>query len=175
MPNYSALANELKATAGQLGASKQELQNIVDRGGDARRTNELLDGASQLGSKLQGLMANNQVTEQERQRKIAQLESDIELLRMIDSTSPDFDERMRSEREISRLSARLGTYKTKDALKFEDLLDEDGDEVKVVLTAALNDVAARQNLQRALQALEMLVRVAVFGATTAAKLAIAAG
>lgn len=173
MSDYGALAEQLNGVVTDLGTGRQQLQALAGQPNPPERTNPLVDYFSQVAAHIQQVLANNVLTEKERQRKMAQLQSDIELLRIIDSTSPDYNERLQAEREISRLSARLGVFQAQDVLRFSELLDENGAEVASVLAQAQQDLATRQTWQQIALAVESLIRVAAFGATMATKLAIA--
>ena len=173
MSDYRALAERMNGLVTDLGTGRQQLQELASQASPPEQTNPIFDYFSRVAAHIQEVLANSVLTEQERQRKMAQLRSDIELLRIIDNTSPDHNERLQAEREISRLSARLGVFQAQGVLRFSELLDETGAEVAAVLAQAQQDLATRQTLQQVLLAVESLIRVAAFGATLATKLAIA--
>ena len=56
-------------------------------------------------------------------------------------------------------------------MRFGDLLDVDGDNVRQLIEDANRDIEARQNLGRVLKGVEVALRVAGFGAAAAAKVA----
>lgn len=173
MPNYKQVAEELKTLVGKLGVSKKELQDIVDRGAAAPSFEKKLEEVDKALARVRELSSTT-LTDVEKQRKMVQMESDMELLSIIIDTSPVYEERLKAQREKARISAALGTYKAQGVLRIEDLLDEDENEIRVILAEAAKDIAARQNLQRVLKGVEVLLRVTVFSATMTSKLALAA-
>jgi hypothetical protein len=92
---------------------------------------------------------------------------------LIKAFESDFEERMRLNRKLSRLSATLGTWEVMDVFHFETLLDPEGQDFKTLLEEADKDIKARQNLQRVLKGVEVVFRVGAFGASLAAKMAAA--
>ncbi|MDY7232762.1 hypothetical protein [Hyalangium rubrum] len=174
MADYKAVATELKGLVQKLGVSKKELQDIHDRGEAGTRAEERVKEVEAALLAVQDIVRKTELTEAERQRKIAQLEADLELLEIINSTSPDFQERLSAQRHITRCLAVLGTYKAASVLRIEQLLDDNKDELKTILAEAAKDIAARQNLQRVLKGVEVLLRATAFTAALTSKLAIAA-
>jgi len=174
MADYHMLASDLQGIITQLGTQRAVLQQASSQAGPSPTSDAALSAISALVDKLKQTLSSSPLTDEERKRKIATLQSQIDLLKLIDATDPDFQHRMLTEREIARLTARLGVYQSKDALHFDDLLDDNGNVLETVVTEAAKDVAARQNLARVLSGVEVALRAAAFGATLAAKLAIAA-
>jgi hypothetical protein len=173
MPDYKKIAEELKALVEKLGVSQKDLQNLTDRGGPANQIEQKLKEVDTALASLQAVTSQTQLSETERKRKIAQMEADIDLLRITNANSPDFQERLDAQRELIRLTTALGTYKTADVLRIEDLLDDSQDEIKLILAEAAKDIAARQNFARVMNGIGLVLRVAVFSAALTSKLAIA--
>jgi vacuolar-type H+-ATPase subunit I/STV1 len=173
MPDYKAAANELKGLVQTLGVTKKELQDIATRGEAGQRADEKLKAVETALNTVREIAQKTEITEVERLRKIAQLESDLELLEIINSTSSDAQERLKAQRDISRCAAALGVYKAASVLRVEQLLDDNKEELKAILTEAAKDIQARQNLQRVLKGVEVLLRATAFTAALLSKLAIA--
>jgi chromosome segregation ATPase len=171
MPDYKATAAELEKLVQTLDVSKKELQDIATRGETGKRTDEKLKAVEEALTQVREIVRKTELTGAERQRKIAQLESELELLETINSTSPDSQERLKAQRDISRCSAALGAYKVASVLRVEELLDENRDELKAILAEAARDIAARQNLQRVLKGVEVVLRTTVFTAALMKELA----
>jgi hypothetical protein len=174
MADYKAAATELKGVVQTLGVTKKELQDIADKGEAGQRAEDKVKAVEAALNVVRDIARKTEITEVERQRKIAQLEADLELLEIINSTSPDMQERLKAQRDISRCAAALGAYKAATVLRVEELLDDNKEELKMILAEAAKDIAARQNLQRVLKGVEVLLRAAVFTAALMSKLAIAA-
>jgi hypothetical protein len=172
LSDYSAAASDLGGLVDQLGVKKDDLQRIIAKGGTD--TNAVLAALAALTGQVQARTAALTTTDVERQRKVAELQSQIQVLQLIDASSPDFDERMDAEREISRLTAILGTFQAVTTLRFDQLLTDDAHQLGDVLTQAAKDIAAQQDLTRVLKGAEVVLRAAAFAATVAAKLALPA-
>src|SRR5207253_4981441 len=108
------------------GAQRAVVQKILDQGGTQAEANAAIDAIVALVATVKVSLADSPLTEDERKRKISALQSQIDLLKIIDANSPDFQTRIETEREIARLTARLGVYQSQTALQFADLLDDDG-------------------------------------------------
>lgn len=174
MPDYKAMAVELKGLVQKLGVSKQELQELLDQGGSTQKAEDKVKEIEAALARLKAIASQTEITDAERKRKIAELEFDLEQLRIISTTDPDYQERIRSQREISYLTAVLTAYQAQGVLRIEQLLDDSQTELKTVLAEAAKDIAARQNLKRVMKGAEVVLRAAVFTATLVSKLAIAA-
>ncbi len=174
MPDFNAIASEFQKILAALGVKKQEIQDIVDKGGDDQHVSAALDAVDELFKALGTQLSETPLTPEERQRKIEQLKSDIKVLELIDATDPDFNRRIEAERNLARLNAQLGVYLAQSALRFEDLLGEDQNQLKTVIVQAAKDIQARKNLARVLKGIEVGLRVAAFSAGLAAKLAVTA-
>jgi hypothetical protein len=174
MPDYKAMAVELKGLVQKVGISKKELQDLMDQGTSAQKTEEKVKEIEAALSMLKAITSQTAITEAERQRKIAELEFDLEQLNVISVADPDFQERIRAQKEIALLTAVLTAYQAQAVLRIEQLLDDTQTELKTVLAEAAKDIAARQNLQRVMKGAEVVLRATVFTATLVSKLAIAA-
>lgn len=174
MADYEALAADLQNIMKQLGAQRTVVQQASEQGGQSRTTQTAIAAIAALVDALKQKLASAPLTDEERKRKVAALQSEIDLLKLIDSTDSDVQHRLQAERDIARLTARLGVYQSEEVLNFDDLLDDDGNVLETVVAEAAKDVGARQNLARVLTGVEVALRAAAFGATLAAKLAIAA-
>jgi hypothetical protein len=174
MADYKAMAVELKALVQKVGITKQELQDLVDKGGSAQKAEEKVKEIEAALGRLKTLTSQTEITEVERKRKMAEIEFDLEQLQVISVSDPDFQERIRAQKEIAYLTAVLTAYQAQGVLRIEQLLDGTQTELKVVLAEAAKDIAARQNLQRVMKGAEVVLRAAVFTATLVSKLAIAA-
>lgn len=174
MADYKAMAVELKALVQKVGITKKELQDLVDQGGSAQKTEEKVKEIEAALGKLKTITSQTEITEAERKRKMAEIEFDLEQLQIISISDPDFQERIRAQKEIAYLTAVLTAYQAQGVLRIEQLLDATQTELKTVLAEAAKDIAARQNLQRVMKGAEVVLRAAVFTATLVSKLAIAA-
>ncbi|HLL03579.1 MAG TPA: hypothetical protein VK539_23545 [Myxococcaceae bacterium] len=173
MADYKAAATELEGLVKSLGITKKELQDIASRGEAGQRADDKMKAVETALATVRELARKTELTGKERQRRISELESELELLETITSTSPDSQERLKAQRDIARVSAALGAYKAANVLRVEQLLDENKDELKAILAEAARDIESRQNLQRVLKGVEGLVRVTVFTAALMTELAIA--
>jgi hypothetical protein len=169
--DYRALASDLTSLIGKLGVSKSEIKTVVDSGSNPGAATNAVTVALEAVKKLSEAIAHAEVTPAERDRKIKELQSEVELLRIILATEHDLEARIIAQREIGRLSARLGVYMSQNALRFDDLIDHDKNEIGLFLEEARRDVAARENLRRVLKGVEVALRIGAFSATLAAKLA----
>ena len=166
------LAKDFKKIIKALGIKKEEIEDVIESGGKEDTTNKILDKLATLTKKTQKLLKEHQISESERKRKLAELEARIELLELMQGTEPDFEKRMEAERKLTRLVAQRGTMESLDIFHFENLLDPNGDELATLLKEADKDIKARKNLRRVLKGIEIVLRVAAFGASSAAKLAV---
>jgi len=174
MMNFAELNQNLKELIKSIGVQKEEIESIVAGGsGSAAKQKSILDKLDTAMESLRELMANTEITEQERKRRIAELQSEIDRIELVKNFESDFEERMRLSRKLSRLNATLGTWEAMDVFHFETLLDPEGQDFKTLLEEADKDIKARQNLQRVLKGTEVALRVGAFGAALAAKLAVA--
>jgi chromosome segregation ATPase len=171
MADFKAAATELEGLAKVLGVTKQELQDIAARGEAGQRADDKVKAVEAALTKVRELARKTELSEVERQRKISELQSELELLETIKSTSPDPQERLKAQRDIARCSAALGAYKAANVLRIEQLLDENREELKAILAEAAKDLEARQNLQRVLKGVEALMRVTVFTAALMTEMA----
>jgi hypothetical protein len=174
MADYQALAADFQNIMKQLTAQRAAVRRGSEQDGPSAATDAAVAAIIALVDALKQKLASAPLTDEERKRKVAALQSEIDLLKVIDATDPDIQHRLQAERDIARLTARLGVYQSEEALKFDDLLDNDGNVLETLVAEAAKDVAARQNLARVLTGIEVALRAAAFGATLAAKLAIAA-
>lgn len=174
MADYKAAATELEGLVKSLGITKKELEDIASRGEAGQRADDKVKALETALATVRELARKTELTGTERQRKISQLESELELLELIKSTSPDSQERLKAQRDIARCAAALGAYKAANVLRVEQLLDENKDELKTILAEAARDIESRQNLQRVLKGVEGLVRVTVFTAALMTELAVGA-
>src|SRR5712692_11128109 len=126
MADYGKLAADLQGAVKQLGDQRAVVQKIVDQGGTQGQTDAAVGAIVNLVAAVKASLANAPLTDEERKRKMAALQSQIDLLKIIDANDPDFQKRVDSEREIARLTAQLGVYQSQAALQFADLLDDDG-------------------------------------------------
>ncbi len=172
--DYAALAKELKELVDQLGIKKAEIQQVVDGSGNTQKVQAAIDAVNQLVQHLRAHAAATPITQEEQQRKLEELRSRIDMLRIIDATSPDLEERLEAEREISRLTSLVGAYQSETALRFDQLLGDDALQIATLLEQAGKEIAARANLARVLKGVELGLRAGAFVATLAAKLSIAA-
>jgi hypothetical protein len=172
--NYKAIGDELKGLVTQLGVKKDELQSISDGGKSGPKMKSVIDQTMALLEDLKKKVRDATLTDVEQRRKVEELQSRIDLLRIIDATSGDFEERMKAEREISRLTSLMGVYQSATALRFDQLLGDDAMELRVLLEQAGREIEARNDLARVLKGVEVALRAGAFAATLASKLAIAA-
>lgn len=172
MPDFPKIAAEFQKIVAALGVKKQEIQEVLDKGGDDKRVSDALDAVDSLFKDIDDKITTT--AEEERKRKIAQLKSDISVRQLIDATDPDFDHRIQAERDLARLTAQLGVYQAQTVLNFGDLLNEDETTLKAALAQAAKDIQARKNLARVLKGIEIGLRVAAFGGGLAGKLAVTA-
>lgn len=173
MPDYKAMAGDLKNLVQQVGISKKELQDLLDQGGSAQKIEEKVKEIEAALNKLKAVTAQTEITEKERERKMAEIEGKLQHLENVSVSDPDFRERIRAQREISYLTSVLTSYRVQGVLRIEHLLDESQTELKTVLAEAAKDIAARQNLQRVMKGAELVLRATIFTSTLVSKLAIA--
>ena len=169
--NYVQMAKDFKVLVGQLGIKKAELEALRERPAGAPQVEEAARKLEGLTAQVQTLLAQAQVPDDERARKLKELDAELDLLDILAATNPDPAARVVAQREIARLTARRGVYQAQAALRFEHLLDTEKIELKELLLEAQKDIRERQNLARVLKATEVVLRIAVFSATLAAKLA----
>ena len=171
--DYAELAKEIQGIVEDLGLKKEEVQQVSDRDGENAQVQQALDAVDQLTSALQHAM-EDPMTDQERQDKLADLDSKINLAQVTAATDPDYTERIEAQRELTvLLSAKAGIVESR-VLQFGDLIGEDGQALKAILIQAGNEIQARQDLARVLKGIEMVMRVGAFAGAAAAKLASAA-
>jgi hypothetical protein len=172
--SFAEFSENFKDLIKSIGVQREEIENIVAGGSvTATKQKSIFDKLNTAMSNLRTLMAQTEIPEQERRRRIAELRSEIETVELLKNFESDFEERMRLSRRLSRLNATLGTWETMDVFHFETLLDPQGQDFKILLEEADRDIKARQNLQRVLKGIEVALRVGAFGAALAAKLAAA--
>lgn len=171
MADYKAAATELEGLAKALGVTKQELQDIAARGEAGPRAEDKVKAVEAALTAVREITRRTELSGVERQQRISQLESELELLETIKSTSTDSQERLKAQRDIARSSAALGAYKAANVLRIEQLLDENKEALQAILAEAAKDLEARQNLQRVLKGVEALMRVTVFTAALMTELA----
>ncbi len=174
MADFAMLSEELKKLIGAIGVEKEELEGILGGGGDLEKKGKILDALEEASKALADLMAENEITPAEKKRKLAELISEIELTEMSLAVESDFDARMTLKRKLARLKATEGTWKAREAFRFQDLIDQDGNELRELLEEANRDIGSRQNLQRVLKGVEVVLRVGAFGTALAAKMAASA-
>ena len=171
--DYGKLANDIKGIVDNLGVKRGEVQQLFGSDGKNAKVKAALDEVDRLTNALHKATANP-ITNEERQRKLADLDAKIKLVEITRATDPDFTERIEAEHELTVLNAVKGTYLEADVLQFGDLIDEDNHSLQTLLTEAQTEIVARQELQRVLKGIEIVLRVGTFAGAVAAKLAIAA-
>ena len=158
-----------------IGTQKELLEAIVAGGSvsSAKQKGafDALDGAV---VDLQGLMANTKIPDQERKRRMAELQAEIDRIELLRDFEQNFEKRMELFQRQTRLNATLGTWEATIVFRFDTLLNADGHEYKTLLKEADKDIKARQNLQRVLKGIEVALSISAFGAALAAKLAASA-
>ena len=170
--DFKKLAEDFKKIIKDLGIKKEEIEEVIESGARKDTTNKILDKLASITKKTQKLLKEQQIPESERKRKLAELEARIELLELIRGIEPNFEKRMEAERELTRLVAQRGVMESLDIFHFENLLDPTSDELGTLLKEAEKDIKARKNLRRVLKGVEIVMRVAAFGASSAAKIAV---
>jgi len=174
MVDFAKRSQEFKDLIKSIGVEKVEIENIVTGGKATIKEKEsIFKNIDDAMKKLSKLMADTEVTAEERKRRVTELQSEIDRIMLIKAFESDFEERMRLNRKLSRLSATLATWEAMDVFHFETLLDPEGQDFKTLLEEADKDIKARQNLQRVLKGVEVVFRVGAFGASLAAKMAAA--
>lgn len=173
MTDYKTMAAELTELVQKVGISKKELQDLLDQGGSAQKSEEKVKEIEAALARLKAITSQTEITEKERERKMAELEGKLQQLEIVGITDPDFQKRIMAQREISYLTSVHTAYAAQGVLRIEHLLDDGQTEIKLVLAEAAKDIAARQNLQRVMKGAEVVLRAAVFTATLVRKLAIA--
>ncbi len=171
MADYKAIAAELDTLVKRMGVSKEELQSILAKGEPAQKAAARVQELEASLTRVQEITRQTQLTDEERRQRISQLEEELKLLELINSTSPDTQERVQAQRQISRCAAVLGAYKAAAVLCIEHLLDDNKDEMRAILDEAAQDIASRQDLQRVLKGVEVLLRATVYTATVTARMA----
>ncbi len=172
---YTKLADDLRAAQKALNISKNELDEVLEAGESAAgpKATKALDALDKHRKKVAKLL-ENELTPEERQRRlagIAERKKDYEAIIALDRS---FTNRMAAKRALSRLAATEATLLTTDVFRFEDLIDkEEGEQLKSLVAEAVKDVEARHDLRRALKGLEIFLRVAAFATVVAGKIAVA--
>ena len=174
MPDFQNLAKKFKDLIKDLGIQKEELEAIVASGETDTKRTQVLVKLEAATKKVRKLLSQNTISKEEQERKIKSLESRIEIQQLMIGTEPDLSVRLKEERELSRLKARLGVWKAQEVFHFEELIDESGEELGELMREAEKDVRSRKNLQRVLKGVEVALRVTAFGAALSAKMAAAA-
>jgi hypothetical protein len=104
--DFGALRDQIKKLVDDLGVTKDELQTIFDGGAAGaaaeKKKKKAMDSVDKLVAALRKVVASTPISDVERDRKIADLEGEIESLKIIVSLSPDFQERMTARDEIAR-------------------------------------------------------------------------
>lgn len=158
-----------------IGSQREVIENIIASGPvSSAKQKAIFEKLDTAMEKLGDLMKEIEIPAQEKKRRMAELEAEIERIEIIRDFETDFEERMRLIRKLSRLNATLGTWEAMDVFHFETILDPEGHDFKTLLEEADRDIKARQNLQRVLKGIEVALSVGAFGAALAAKLAVAA-
>jgi hypothetical protein len=171
--NFEKLAKDFRKIIKDLGIKKGEIEDVIEIGGEKEETTEkILNKLASVTKNTQNLLKKHQIPEFEKKRRLAELKDRIELLELIRGTEPDFDKRMEAERELTRRVSQRGVLESLDIFHFENLLDPNGDELATLLKEAEKDIKARKNLRRVLKGIEIVSRVAAFGASSAAKIAV---
>lgn len=172
MADFMALSQKFKDLIKSIGVQKEEIENIIAGGSASSDEKEaILDKLDAAMKALRNLMAANEISEEERKRRIAALKADIERTELLKDFEADFEKRMRLSRKLTRLHATLGTWQALNVFHFETLLDFEGQDFKTLLEEADKDIKARRNLQRVLKGVEVALRVGAFGAALTAKMA----
>jgi hypothetical protein len=178
MTDFLALSKAFRDLMETIGIQKEEIEGIVSEGPPTsdqgkKKKESALDKLDSAMENLRKLMSENEITAEERKRRITELDAEIKRIDLLKDFETDFEERMRLNRKLSRLHATLGTWETMDVFHFETLLDPEGQDFRVMLEEADKDIKARRNLQRVLKGAEIALRVGAFGAALAAKMAVA--
>jgi len=110
MVEFVELSQKFKDLIKSIGVQKGEIENIfADGSASSNKKKSILDKFDTAMKKLRKLMAENVITEEERKRRIAELNAEIGKIELLKHFEADFEERMRLNRKLSRLSATLGT------------------------------------------------------------------
>jgi hypothetical protein len=171
--DYSKLAKNIKQIVDDVGVTRGEVQQLFGSDGKNAEVKQAMDEVDKLTKALGDAMANP-ITAEEQQRKLEDLDARIKLVEITRATDPDFQDRIEAEHDLTVLNAIKATYVESTVLQFGDLIDEDNHSLKSLLEEAQKDIAARQDLQRVLKGIEVVLRVGAFSGAVAAKLAIAA-
>jgi hypothetical protein len=171
---FQESSQQFKNLITTIGSQRPLLESIVAGGSvSPAKQKASLDTLGTAMTQLRGLMGATQVPDQEKTRRMAELQAQIDQIELLKNFESDFDARMRLVRKLSRLNSTLGTWQSMDVFHFETLLDSDGHDFRVLLEEAEKDIQSRQNLQRVLKGVEVALSVGAFGAALAAKLAAA--
>jgi hypothetical protein len=165
---------QFKELMGAIGSQKEVIENLIaGRSVSSTKQKAALQALDTAMNNLRTLMRDTALPAQEKQRRIAGLQAEIDRIELLRDFESNFEERMRLVRKLSRLNATLGTWESTDVFHFETLLDPEGQDFKTLLEEADRDIKARQNLQRVLKGIGVALSVGAFGAALAAKLAVA--
>ena len=169
--DHKKLVNTFKKLSKELNITKAELKTVIDNPVSDSDRDKVIKKARTIGARLVKETRESQIPDAERKRKIVALESRMQNLELIIAFNPDFDERMQAESELTRLRSQHGVWIAQEIFHFEDLVDFEGDEIAILLREADKDVKSRMNLKRVLKGVEIFLRVSVFSAALAAKIA----
>lgn len=169
---FQESSQQFKNLITTIGSQRPLLESLVAGGSvSPAKQKAALDTLGTAMTQLRGLMEATTIPDQEKTRRIAELQAEIERIELLKNFESDFDARMLLVRKLSQLNSTLGTWQSMDVFHFETLLDSDGHDFRVLLEEADKDIQSRQNLQRVLKGVEVALSVGAFGAALAAKLA----
>jgi hypothetical protein len=171
--DYGKLATDVKGIVDGLGIQRGDIQQLFGTDGQNPKVQAAMDEVDKLTKALQNAVTT-EITEEERQRKLADLEAKIGLARITQATDPDVNDRIEAEHDLTVLLAVKATYLQANILRIGDLIDQDNHSLKSLLAQAQTEIGARQNLSRVLKGIQIVLQVGAFAGAVAAKLAIAA-
>lgn len=173
-PDYAELANEIRKINEDLGTSKQVIQLFSDSGKSGKELTDALKAVDTLSAALKKKLEKTPVTDDERKRKVAELDSDIHALNVQLDAEPSFDKRKFLRLKIGSLEVLRGEFNAATVFNFDDLLNPDKVQLKEALEDAIIDLKAKQSLARVLAGVQAVMEVAGYSAGVAAKLAVTA-
>lgn len=173
--DFSKLKGDLESVLDALGIGRDELEDLIeDRAKPlAAETKKIVTKISNLASKTRKLIESHELSKDERKRQIDHLELQIKVLKLGIPLERDRDRRKAMRLKLTRLLASQGTLKSASVFSFSDLVHpEEEEELRDLLEDADQEIKARHDLARVLKGVELLMRVAVFGAAVASKVAL---
>ena len=172
--DYNELGNTFIKLTKDLNIAKADLAAVIESPTNDDERDKAIKKARTIGAKLAKEVRDNELPDVERKRRIASLEARIDNLELIIAFESDFDERMKAERELTRLRGQHGVWISQEIFHFEDLVDFEGDELAILLREADKDIKSRANLKRVLKGIEIFLRISAFSSALAAKVAASA-